>query len=84
MTIRRKTLRQQERASIGEPAMFFEYGERRLPAYRDDKGLMVILPGGKERPVDDLWKFWHEASPISEDDFDALKKATIERGSPHA
>jgi hypothetical protein len=47
------------------------------PAYRDDRGFMIIMPGGKERPVTDLWKWIHEASPISEDEFNALKK-TIE------
>jgi hypothetical protein len=57
--------------------MFFRYGDHGLPAYRDDRGFMIIMPGGKERPVTDLWKWIHEASPISEDEFNALKK-TIE------
>ena len=52
---------------------YFKYGDNDLPAYRDDKGIMIISFGGKEFPPDDLWKFVHEATPISEAEFEELK-----------
>ena len=51
---------------------FFKYGDADLPAYRDDKGFMLCTPSG-ERPVDDLFKFTHEATPITEAEFNELK-----------
>jgi hypothetical protein len=50
---------------------FFDWNG--LPVYRDAKGLTVVAHGGKEHPVEDLWKFLHEAVPVDESDFEALK-----------
>ena len=48
-----------------------------LPAYPDEKGIMVVVSGGEEKPVEDLWKFAHEATPISAAEFDELKKPSV-------
>ena len=61
-----------EDADEGAVNKFFKYGDADLPAYRDDKGFMICTAKG-ERPVDDLVKFTHEATPITEAEFDALK-----------
>ena len=54
--------------------MFFDWDGR--PAYRDEAGITAILPGGEEKPITDLWKFIHEAVPVSEEDFEKAKTAT--------
>jgi hypothetical protein len=63
-----------------EPSMFFDWDG--LPVYRDAKGFMVITVGGDERPIEDLWKFQHQAVPIEEDAFEELKKTVSEKPEP--
>ena|ERR1700690_1424594 len=54
-----------------EATAFYDYNG--LPAYRDDKGILIVTPGGEEKPVSDLVKFVHEAQPITEPEFQKLK-----------
>lgn len=54
------------------PNLFFKYGDNDLPAYRDAGGFMIVTGSG-ERPVTDLFKFVHEATPITRAEFEELK-----------
>jgi hypothetical protein len=54
-----------------EATAWYDYNG--LPAYRDDKGILIVTPGGEEKPVQDLVKFVHEAQPITEAEFRRLK-----------
>ena len=54
-----------------DATVFYDWNGR--PAYRDDKGIVVIVPGGEEKPVPDLFKFAHEASQCSKAEFEKLK-----------
>jgi hypothetical protein len=57
-------------------SMFWDWDG--LPCYRDEaKGIMVVNYGG-ERRLTELWNFAHQAVPIDEDAFEALKKTVTE------
>jgi hypothetical protein len=54
-------------------AKFFLYGDNNIPAYRDAGGFVLVMPDGSEKPVTDLWKWMHEATAVSEEEFNARK-----------
>jgi len=61
---------------------FFKYGDSDIPAYRDAGGFMLVMADGTETPVQDLWKWMHEATAISEEEFNARKaeRAALSKG----
>jgi len=60
---------------------FYDYNG--LPAYRDEKGILIVTPGGEEKPPRDLFAFVHEASEISEAEFEKLKGPSTRADETH-
>jgi hypothetical protein len=56
-----------------ERPRFYDWEGR--PVYRSLHSLIVVCSDGGEKPVWDLWKFMHEASAITEAEFERLKGA---------
>jgi hypothetical protein len=60
-------------AAKGKVTRWYKYGDRDIPAYRDEGGFMLVMDDGTERPVTDLRRWLDEASDITEAEFNELK-----------
>ena len=54
-----------------EPWRFFDFDGR--PAYYVGTDVRMIVPGGEDKRVPDVWSFLHGATNISKAEFDKLK-----------